>query len=113
MTEPPPPDTLLIRAVLGDDVGPAEFDAWYRDLHLPEAVRRLGARRASRWWSRGEEARAVHYALYEFDDPAELERALSSPEIAALIADFSETWGRRVARVRARAVMVQRVERAE
>jgi hypothetical protein len=66
------------------------FDQWYRDVHLPDAIRSFGARKARRLWSLADPA--VHQAMYQFDDAAALERAVGGDEMKRLIADFNRDW---------------------
>jgi hypothetical protein len=60
------------------------------DVHLPDAVRSFGARKAWRFWSLTDPA--VHQAMYQFDDAAALERAVGGEEMKRLIADFNRDW---------------------
>ncbi|MFT3797504.1 hypothetical protein [Microbacterium sp.] len=109
----PPPTAMLVRAVVRNPALVADFDRWYDEDHLPQALSDFGAHTASRWWSYGEESVPVHYAIYEFTDAAALEAALAGAAIAALIAEFSRLWGADVERVRSRARLAQRLTTAD
>jgi len=51
---------LVVRAVVADAADRAPFDRWYRDEHLPDAVKAFGAWAAWRGWSRADPS--VHCA---------------------------------------------------
>jgi hypothetical protein len=87
---------LVVRAEVADKADRDRFDHWYATDHLPLAVKTFGARRSWRCWSRTD--LAVHYAFYEFDDPAQVETATAPDKIKPLIADFDRVWGDRVSR---------------
>ena len=61
---------------------------WYRDVHLLDAIRSFGARKAWPLWSLSDPA--VHQAMYQ--DAAALERAVGGDEMKRLIADFNRDW---------------------
>jgi hypothetical protein len=46
-----PAAVFVVRAVVADASKRQGFDQWYRDVHLPDAVRSFGARKAWRFWS--------------------------------------------------------------
>jgi hypothetical protein len=54
--------------------------------------------RAWRGWS--EIDPLVHYATYEFGEPADLEAMLKSDTLKHLIAEMDRAWGKRVSRSR-------------
>ena len=85
-----PAAVFVVRAVVADASKRQGFDQWYRDVHLPDAVRSFGARKAWRFWSLTDPA--VHQAMYQFDDAAALERAVGGAEMRRLIADFNRDW---------------------
>jgi hypothetical protein len=89
---------LVVRAVVADAANRAAFDRWYRDEHLPDAVRAFGARSAWRGWSRTDPS--VHCAYYAFDSVADVEAIQGGPAIQALIAEFDRCWGGKVTRTR-------------
>jgi hypothetical protein len=76
----------------------AAFDRWYATDHLPLAVSRFQAERSWRAWSRSEPG--IHYAFYEFADPARLDAILNGPIVKQMIAEFDAAWGARVKRTR-------------
>jgi hypothetical protein len=89
---------LVVRAEVPVIADRDRFDHWYATDHLPLAIRTFGARRGWRCWSRTDPA--VHYAFYEFADPAQAEAATAPERIEPLVADFDRVWGDRVARRR-------------
>src|SRR5215217_8998464 len=89
---------FVVRAVVADPADRTDFDQWYRDTHLADAVNAIHARRAWRGWSTLNPA--VHIAFYEFES-AESARAVGSSEpIKDLVAEFDRMWGTRVTRTR-------------
>jgi len=68
----------------------AAFDAWYRQEHLPDAVKSFGAEKAWRGWSYSDPA--VHVACYQFADRAALDRGTAPDVIKRLVADFDKAW---------------------
>ena len=91
------PAYFVVRAVVAE-ADRRNFDAWYRDEHLPDAARAFDAQSAWRAWSRTDPA--VHYAYYQFADAGAVEAVASSPAIRALVAEFDARWGGRVTRTR-------------
>jgi hypothetical protein len=91
------PAYFVVRAVVTES-DRRDFDAWYRDEHLPDAARAFNAQSAWRAWSRTDPA--VHYAYYQFADIDAAEAVASSPAIHTLVADFDARWGTRVTRTR-------------
>jgi hypothetical protein len=89
---------LVVRAVVADATDRAAFDRWYRDEHLPDAVRAFGAGTAWRGWSRTDPS--VHCACYGFDSVAAVDAIQGGPAIQALIAEFDRRWGTKVTRTR-------------
>jgi hypothetical protein len=89
---------LMVRAEIADAADRPGFDEWYEKEHLPDAVAKFGAERGWRCWSRINPG--VHYAFYEFADPARAQAILDSPALRALIAEFDRAWGSRVTRTR-------------
>jgi hypothetical protein len=85
-----PAAVFVVRATVTDASRRQAFDQWYRDVHLPDAVRSFGAHKAWRFWSLSDSA--VHQAMYQFDDVAALERAIGGDEMKRLIADFNRDW---------------------
>ena len=87
---------LYVRAVVPDPADRPAFDAWYGEKHSPEGVEKLGFIRFWRYWSHLDAS--VHYAFYEIEDVAFYDRMIKTPEHAALVADFTATWGDKVTR---------------
>lgn len=89
---------LVVRAVVAREADRVAFDRWYRDEHLPDAVKAFNARRAWRAWSTLDPS--VHTAFYQFD-LLEAVRAIGEGDaIKALIAEFDRNWDTRVTRTR-------------
>ncbi|MGJ4894520.1 MULTISPECIES: hypothetical protein [unclassified Bradyrhizobium] len=85
-----PSAIFVVRATLPDPARRDEFDRWYRDVHLPDAIRSFGVRKAWRVWSLADPA--VHQAMYQFDAIDAMERAVGGDEMKRLIADFNRDW---------------------
>jgi hypothetical protein len=81
---------FVVRAVVPDADQRAAFDAWYRDEHLPQAMKVFQAEKGSRFWSEADPS--VHQATYQFDDRAAVDRAVNSAGMKALVADFDHAW---------------------
>ena len=88
---------LIVRAEVDPSVRDA-FDAWYREEHLPDAVRAFGAVGAWRGWS--DVDAKVHMAFYEFETLADVSRVMGSDAIKGLIAEFDRRWQGKVTRTR-------------
>jgi len=98
---------FIVRAQVADAAVKKEFDRWYRDEHLPEAMKAFGAQRAWRGWS--EMDASVHYACYEFDDVARARALPGSPALKRLVAEFDRAWGDKVGRSRDVVQVAQRI----
>jgi hypothetical protein len=98
----------IVRAQLADASVRDAFDRWYRDEHLPDAVKAFGAQRAWRAWS--ETDPSVHYAVYEFDDIAKVHAIPGSAALKALVAEFDRAWGDKVVRSRETLRVVQEID---
>ncbi|CCD87955.1 conserved hypothetical protein [Bradyrhizobium sp. ORS 285] len=85
-----PSAIFVVRATVPDPVKRDAFDRWYRDVHLPDAIKSFGVRKAWRVWSLVDPA--VHQAMYQFDDVAAMERAVGGDEMKRLIVDFNRDW---------------------
>jgi hypothetical protein len=81
---------FVIRATVADPAKRAEFDAWYKNEHLPDAAKSFGAQKAWRCWS--ETDPAAHVAYYQFADRAALDRGTAPQVIGRLVADFDKAW---------------------
>ena len=100
--------SFIVRAQVRDASVKEAFDRWYRDEHLPDALKAFGARRAWRGWSEADPS--VHYAVYEFDDLERLRALPGSAALKALVAEFDRAWGDKVVRTREGVRVVQRIE---
>ena len=81
---------LMVRVEVADASLREGFDAWYRDDHLPWAVKAFGAERGTRCWSRSDPA--LHIAMYQFPDLETAQHATRPEVIAPLVADFDKVW---------------------
>ncbi len=100
---------FMVRAQVADAAVKGEFDRWYRDEHLPDALEAFNARRAWRGWS--EVDPTVHYAVYEFDDLAGAQAIQGSDALKRLVAEFDRVWGNKVARSRDIVEIIQSIGR--
>jgi hypothetical protein len=98
---------FIVRAQVADAALRKEFDRWYRDEHLPDAVKAFKAQRAWRGWS--EVDASMHYAFYEFDDVARVRAIPGSDALKRLVAEFDRVWGDKVTRSRDIVEAVQRL----
>jgi hypothetical protein len=89
---------FMVRACIAADVAKEDFERWYRDEHLPDALKTFKAKRAWRAWSDVDPA--VHYAFYEFDSMADARAIEGSEGLQRLVADFDRAWGEKVVRSR-------------
>ena len=89
---------FIVRAQVLDPAIRSDFDRWYREEHLPDALKALQARRAWRGWS--DLDASVHYAWYEFADLASARAIVDSEALKRLVAEFERAWGEKVARSR-------------
>ena len=97
---------LMVRAQV-DAAVKKDFDRWYQDEHLPDALKAFKAQRAWRGWS--EVDSNVHYAVYEFDDLARARAIPGSEVIKPLIAELDRRWGDKVTRSREIVEVAQRI----
>jgi hypothetical protein len=89
---------FMVRAQVVDAAIKDDFDRWYQNEHLPEALKGFNARRAWRGWSAVDAS--VHHAVYEFDDLARAQAILGSDSLKHLVAEFDRVWGSKVTRGR-------------
>ncbi len=85
-----PVSFFIVRATVADPAKRAAFDTWYRDEHLPDAVKSFGAQKAWRFWSDTDPA--VHIAQYQFADRAALDYGTRAEVMSRLVADFDRYW---------------------
>ena len=98
---------FIVRARIADAVAKDDFDRWYRDEHLPDALKAIKAQRAWRGWSEADSS--VHYAYYEFDDVAGAQAVQGSDAFKQLVAEFDRVWGDRITRSRDIVEVVQTI----
>jgi hypothetical protein len=89
---------FIVRAKVVDATVKDDFDRWYQDEHLPDALKGFNARRAWRGWSAVDHN--VHYAYYEFDDLPHAQAIPSSDALKRLVVEFDRVWGDKVTRSR-------------
>ena len=97
---------FIVQADVPKEADRAAFDQWYRDHHMPDAMRAFGALRAWRTWSRTDPAK--HTAFYEFPSLEAAKAAIES-KTKELIPIFDAAWGTRVSRIRDIVEVVQRL----
>jgi len=98
---------FMVRAQVVDPSVKDAFDKWYRDEHLPDAMKAFGAKSAWRGWSDLDPS--VHLAVYEFDDIAKVRAIPGSTALKELVAEFDRAWGGKVVRTREAVRVVQRI----
>ncbi len=98
---------FMVRAQVVDPSVKEAFDQWYQDDHLPDAMKTFGANGAWRGWSDIDPS--VHYAVYEFDDIAQVRAIPESAGLKRLVKDFDAAWGKKVVRTREMLSVVQRI----
>jgi hypothetical protein len=98
---------FIVRAQVADSVVKSEFDRWYQDEHLPDALKAFNARRAWRGWS--ELDSSLHYAVYEFDDVAGARAIQGSDALKRLVVEFDRVWGDQVRRSRDMVEVIQTI----
>jgi hypothetical protein len=89
---------FMVRAQVLDPAIRKDFDRWYQEEHLPDALKGFKARRAWRGWSSLDPS--VHHAFYEFDDLARAHAIQGSDALKNLVAEFDRAWGNKVTRTR-------------
>ena len=85
-----PKSYFVVRSIVADATKREPFDGWYRNVHLPDALKLFGARRAWRCWSLADAS--VHEATYEFSDQEAMVRAVDGGALKQLIDDFNRDW---------------------
>jgi len=89
---------FIVRAQVVDAAVKDDFNRWYQDEHLPDALKAFSAQRAWRGWS--DVDASVHYAVYEFADLAGARAIQGSDALKRLVAEFDRVWGDKVTRSR-------------
>lgn len=92
------PAYFMVRARIAEGVPKRDFDRWYGEEHLPDALKTFKAKRAWRAWSHVDAS--VHYAFYEFESMAAARAIEGTEGLKRLVADFDRAWGDKVARSR-------------
>ncbi len=98
---------FIVRAKVVDVAVKNDFDRWYQDEHLPDALKGFNARRAWRGWSAVDPL--VHHAFYEFGDMAHAQAIQGSHALKSLVAEFDRVWGDKVTRSRDVVEVVQTI----
>lgn len=98
---------FIVRAKVVDAALRNDFDRWYQNEHLPDALKGFNARRAWRGWSVVDPS--VHHAFYEFDDLADAQAIQGSDAFKRLVAEFDRAWGDKVTRSRDVVEVVQTI----
>jgi hypothetical protein len=98
---------FIVRAQITDSAAKDDFDRWYRDEHLPDALKAFKALRAWRGWS--EVDPSLHYAVYEFKDIAGVRAIQGSDALKHLVAEFDRVWGDKVRRSRDSVEVIQAI----
>lgn len=98
---------FIVRAQVADAALKDEFDRWYQEEHLPDALKAFNALRAWRGWS--EVDSSMHYAVYEFKDMASARAIQGSDPLKRLVAEFDLVWGDRVKRSRDIVELIQAI----
>ncbi|MSQ59673.1 MAG: hypothetical protein EXR36_08535 [Betaproteobacteria bacterium] len=89
---------FIVRAQVMDAAVKKDFDRWYQEEHLPDALKAFNAKRAWRGWSQMDPL--VHHAFYEFADLAGVRAIQGSDGHKNLVAEFDRVWGNKVTRSR-------------
>ena len=97
---------LIVRAKV-DESCKIQFDKWYENEHLPEALEAFSALTAKRGWSNVEPN--VHIAFYEFQNLEAAEAIISSDTMKAFVQEFDRNWLGKVERTRELIGFVQKI----
>jgi|TARA_B110000263_G_C14834516_1_gene296870 hypothetical protein len=88
---------LIVRAEVDPSVK-SQFDTWYQNEHLPDALKAFHAVTAKRGWSSVDPH--VHIAFYEFPDLDAANTLLDSETMKGFIKEFDLHWVGKVVRSR-------------
>ncbi len=88
---------LIVRAEVEPSVKD-QFDVWYQNQHLPDALKAFNALSAKRGWSSVDAN--VHIAFYEFPDMATADALLNSDIMKGFIMEFDRHWEGKIERSR-------------
>ena len=81
-----------------------EFENWYANEHLSEAMKAFRAISAKRGWIKNTN---FHLAIYEFKNNRDAENAMNSKNLEILIKKFDQKWENNVHRTRELTEFVQ------
>jgi hypothetical protein len=88
---------LVVRAEVDPSVKD-QFDVWYQNEHLPDALKAFEAISAKRGWSDIEPN--THIAFYEFPDLQSANAIVNSDLIQEFIKEFDRHWEGKAVRTR-------------
>ena len=71
------------------------FNTWYNGIHIPMLLKSKGVKGVTRYKTSDAETPSF-IAVYRYNSPQDLEEFQKSPNTAAAIKDFEETWGGKV-----------------
>ena len=78
-------------------VSKSEFNNWYEEEHLVEALNAFNAMGAKRGWINNSK---IHLAIYKFKNIMLAKKALKSKILENLIKQFDDRWNNKVYRTR-------------
>ena len=78
-------------------VSKSEFNNWYEEEHLVEALNAFNAMGAKRGWINNSK---IHLAIYKFKNIMLAKKALKSKILKNLIKNFDDRWNKKVFRTR-------------
>ena len=81
-----------------------EFENWYANEHLSEAMKAFKAKNAKRGWIKNTN---FHLAIYEFENSKDAEKAINSINLEILIKKFDQKWDNKVKRIRELTELIQ------
>ena len=76
-------------------VSKSEFNNWYEEEHLVEALNAFNAMGAKRGWINNSK---IHLAIYKFKNIMLAKKALKSKILENLIKNFDDRWNKKVFR---------------
>jgi len=83
-----------------------EFEDWYTNEHLIEAMKAFKAKSAKRGWIKDSN---FHLAIYEFKNRRDAEKAINSKNLEKLIKKFDQKWENKVHRTRELTEFIQTI----
>ncbi|NQV61898.1 MAG: hypothetical protein HQ502_19685 [Alphaproteobacteria bacterium] len=97
---------LIVRAEVDPSVK-SQFDTWYQNEHLPDALKAFHAVTAKRGWSSVDPN--VHVAFYEFPDLEAANTLINSDIMKGFIKEFDRHWAGKVVRTRELVAFSQKI----